>query len=80
MCAAVITHGYSPPILDPAKHDLNLMPLFIQIFIVRDGPLSVLSGRDARRNTEVVPIVWTVSSGFLACLFPHHAAFNSPSW
>ena len=27
-----------------------------------------------------VPIVWTVSSCFLACLFPHHAAFNSPSW
>ena len=34
----------------------------------------------ARGITEVVPIVWTVSSGFLACLFPHHAAFNSPSW
>ena len=29
---------------------------------------------------EVVPIVWTVSSGFLAYLFPHQAAFNSPSW
>ena len=33
MCAAVITHGYSPPILDPTKHNLNLMPLFIQIFM-----------------------------------------------
>ena len=31
MCAAVITHGYSPPVLDPAKHDLDLIPLFIEI-------------------------------------------------
>ena len=52
MCAAVITHGYSAPILDSAKHDLNLMPLFIQLFIVRDGSLSVLSGRDAGRNAS----------------------------
>ena len=67
MCAAVITHGYSAPVFEPAKHDLNLMPLFIQIFIVTDGFLSVLSGRDAKRNTsgeqgitELVGVVTTV--------------------
>ena len=52
MCTAVITHGNSAPVLDPAKHDLNLMPLFIQLFIVTDGSLSVLSGRDAGRNAS----------------------------
>ena len=67
MCAAVITHGYSTPVFDSAKHDLNLMPLFIQLFIVRAGALSVLFGRDARRNasgeqgvTEPVGVVTTV--------------------
>jgi len=60
------------PILDPAKHDLKLMPLFIQIFIVTDGPLSVLSGRDARRNTsgeqgitEPVGVITTVRQKLL---------------
>ena len=52
MCAAVITHGYSPPVLDPAKHDLDLMPLFIQILIVRAGSLSAPSGWDAGRNAS----------------------------
>ena len=67
MCAAVITHGYSPPVLDPAKHDLDLIPLFIQIFIVRAGSLSAPSGRDAGRNasgtqgiTESVGVIITV--------------------
>ena len=67
MCAAVITHGYSPPVLDPAKHDLDLMPLFIQILIVRAGSLSAPSGRDAGRNasgtqgiTEPVGVITTV--------------------
>ena len=67
MRAAVITHGNSAPVLDPAKHDLDLVPLFIQIFIVRDGSLSVLSGRDAGRNasgeqgiTEPAGVVTTV--------------------
>ena len=67
MRAAVITHGYSPPVLDPAKHDLDLVPLFIQIFIVRAGFLSVPSGRDAGRNafgaqgiTEPVGVITTV--------------------
>ena len=55
------------PILDPAKHDLNLMPLFIQIFIVRAGSLPAPSGRDAGRNasgaqgiTEPVGVITTV--------------------
>ena len=67
MPAAVITHGYSPPVLDPAKHDLDLMPLFIQILIVRAGSLSAPSGRDAGRNasgtqgiTEPVGVITTV--------------------
>ena len=40
MCTAVITHSDSTPILDLAKYDFNLMSLFMQIFIVRDGALS----------------------------------------
>ena len=32
-----------------------------------------------KRETEVVPIVRTGFSGFLACLFPYQAAFKSPS-
>ena len=52
MRAAVITHGYSPSVFDPAKHDLDLVPLFIQIFIVRAGSLPAPSGRDAGRNAS----------------------------
>ena len=36
--------------------------------------------RNALGDEEVVPIVRTGNSGFLACLFPHQAAFNNPSW
>ena len=52
MRAAVITHGYSAPVLDPAKHDLDLVPLFIQIFIVRAGSLPASSGQDTGRNAS----------------------------
>ena len=67
MRAAVITHGYSPLVLDPAKHDFDLVPLFIQIFIVRAGSFPAPSGRDAGRNasgvqgiTEPVGVITTV--------------------
>ena len=52
MRAAVITHGYSPPSPDPAKHDPDLVPLFIQLLIVRAGALPAPSGRDAGRNAS----------------------------
>ena len=52
MRAAVITHGYSPPGPDPAKHDPDLVPLFIQLLIVRAGALPAPSGRDAGRNAS----------------------------
>ena len=52
MRAAVIAHGNSPPVFDPAKHDLDLISLFIQFFVVRDGFLAILFGRDAGRKTS----------------------------
>ena len=71
MRAAVITHGYSQPVLDPAKHDLDLVPLFIQILIVRAGSLPAPSGRDAGPNasgtqgiTEPVGVITTVRQQF----------------
>ena len=39
-------------VFDPAKHDLDPVPLFIQIFIVRAGSLPAPSGRDAGPNAS----------------------------
>ena len=40
---------------------------------------ALLADYAARGIKEVVPIVRTGFSGFLACLFPYQAAFKSPS-
>jgi hypothetical protein len=47
---------------------------------LRSDSLSEPDGPDAQPQnvTEVVPIVQTGNSGFLACLFPYQAAFNNP--
>ncbi len=37
-------------------------------------------GLTPRQHSEVVPIVRTGFSGFLACLFPYQAAFKKASW
>ena len=67
MGASVIAHSDSPPVFEPAKHNFNLMPLFIQVFIVRNRLFSVLFGRDAGRNalgkqggTKPVSVITTI--------------------
>ena len=50
MSAAVVSGGYAPPILQPAKHVFDFMPLFIQGFVIRYLAFSVFLGRDAGRN------------------------------
>ena len=53
------------------KPPLPLIAFFVEKELV--------ATRHSRSYTEVVPIVRTGFSGFLACLFPYQAAFKSPS-
>ena len=41
VCAAVLAHGDTSPILEPAEHDLDAVALAIECCVVRDGYLAV---------------------------------------
>ncbi len=53
MGTAIIPHGNPTPILDPAKHDLDCVPLFIEGFAIAAPCRSVL----ARRNAWCEPLL-----------------------
>ena len=42
--------------------------------------VSLSKAREMHMQGEVVPIVRTGNSVFLACFFPYQAAFKKPSW
>ena len=50
MCTAVVAHSYAPPILEPAEHVFNLVPLFIEFPVVCDLDFAVFLRRDAGRD------------------------------
>lgn len=83
MGAPVIAHGDSAPVFEPAEHNFNLMPLFIQIFVVISRCLSVLFGRDAGRNasgkqgvTEPIGVIATVRQKLLGVRGAPHGRIN----
>ena len=43
MGTAIIPHGNSAPILDPAEHDLDFVPLFVEGFAIAAPCRSVLA-------------------------------------
>ena len=52
MGTPVIPHSYSTPVLEPAKHDFNFVPLLVEIFIINYRLFSVLFGRNAGRDAS----------------------------
>ncbi len=48
MGAAVVPHRNTPPILDAAEHDLDLVTLCVEWFAVATLLLAVVTRRDAR--------------------------------
>jgi len=74
MGASVISGCNTAPILELSKHVFNLMPLFIQNFIVVYLTFSVLPGRDAGCNSlfhqtfpEPVGIITAVRQKVFGC-------------
>lgn len=49
MGTTVITCAYFSPILESAKHDFYLVPLFIKLLIMRDRLFPVASARNTWR-------------------------------
>ncbi len=61
MGAPAITHRNPSPVLDPAKHVLNMMALFVEDFIIGECNLTVSFGRNAgldslRKQRLTIPI------------------------
>jgi len=52
--AAVVPHRNTPPILDATEHDLDLVSLFVELFVVAALLLAVVARRDARRDTVLL--------------------------
>ena len=52
MRTTIITHGYSPPILEPAKHDLDFMTFFIHLFVIINWLFAILSRWNTRTNAS----------------------------
>ena len=48
---AIVPHGNPTPILDPAKHDLDFVAVFVEGFAVAAQRSSVLARWDARCDT-----------------------------
>jgi hypothetical protein len=70
--AAVVAHGDTPPVLDPAESVLDAMALAVQDLVIGDRELAALDGRDARRDaslqqagTEGIAVLATVCEQFL---------------
>ena len=53
MSAAVIAYGNSSPIFEPAKHNFDFMPLFVEFFVIFSGLLSITFGRNAGNDSLV---------------------------
>ena len=51
MNTTVIAHGYPSPVLETAKHDLNLVPLFIQDLVILAWLFPFPFGWNAGGNT-----------------------------
>jgi len=51
--ASLIAHGDSAPVFEPAKHNFNFMPLFVEKFIIKNNFFPVLFGRDAGRDASI---------------------------
>ena len=47
MGAAVVSHGRTPPVLDPGERALYPVPLPVKGFVIQDGVLRMLPVRDA---------------------------------
>ena len=44
---AIVTCRYAPPVLEPAKHDLNTVAPFVSALVILHGCLALLSIWDA---------------------------------
>ncbi len=71
ICTPVIAHCNPSPVFNSAKHVFDFVTLFIEVFIIRDRPLSRFPGRYAGRNTffrqsrsEPVGIIPSISEQF----------------
>lgn len=54
MGAAVVPHRNTPPILDAAEHDFDLVALFVELFTVAALLLAVVARRDARLDAVLL--------------------------
>jgi len=50
VCASVVAHGDTPPVLEFCKHVFDFMALFVEDGIVRDKGFSVFLGWNAGRD------------------------------
>lgn len=51
MGTAVITRGYSTPILEPAEHDFYFVPLLIKLLVIGHRSFTTAPARNTRRDS-----------------------------
>ena len=71
MGAAVVAHGDAPPVLEPAEHIFNFVPLFIEFPVVFNLDFAVFPWWNAggysffdQRRSEPVSIIATIRKKF----------------
>ena len=61
MGTAIISHSDSAPVFEPAEHYLYFVPLFIELFVIRNRFFSVSFARNARGDAFVAEPVGIIS-------------------